>query len=105
MSAGDGSKRGKRQVALPEQLTVAHLGALKQQIDLLLKEASEVEIDLAPVIKVDTAGLQCLLALAAMPAQRLHWRGHSPAIGAMIDLYNLRGVLPADFAQLEKAHA
>lgn len=105
MSAGDGSKRGKRQVALPEQLTVAHLSAFKQQIDLALNEASEVEIDLDPVVKIDTAGMQCLLALAAMPAQRLHWRGHSPAIDAMIDLYNLRGVLPAGLAHAEKAHA
>ncbi|QDQ27832.1 STAS domain-containing protein [Chitinimonas arctica] len=60
-----------------------------------LTQAQELEVDLSGVVEFDTAGIQLLLLLkreATRQGKPLRFNGHSKAVLAVIDLYNMAGV-------------
>jgi anti-sigma B factor antagonist len=59
-----------------------------------LAGAQDLEIDLASVTEIDTAGVQLLILLkreANRQGKRLVLSGHSPAVMELTELYNLAG--------------
>lgn len=89
---------------LQGDLTIYQAKELKERLLALLTGSEELELDLAGVTELDTAGVQLLL-LAKFEAGRagktLRLTSHSDAVRAVIDLYNLAArfgdplVLPA----------
>jgi ABC-type transporter Mla MlaB component len=66
----------------------------KQRLISELYLAPELEVDLAGVSEIDTAGIQLLLLLkreAAREGKLLRFQGHSKAVLKVIDLYNMAG--------------
>ena len=74
------------------ELTVYRVGELKQQLLPALLDAVELEIDLAGVTEIDTAGVQLLIAMkrsAAATDRQLRLHGHSAPV---LDALNLLGL-------------
>jgi anti-sigma B factor antagonist len=90
---------------IKQDMTVYNAAAQKALLLKALAGCQELDIDLAQVGEMDTAGFQLLLltkreALKANKAVRL--TGHSKAVTELIDLYNMAGyfgdpmVIPAE---------
>jgi len=81
-------------LALGQELTIYHAMELKQQLIEALDKADALELDLAQVTEMDTAGLQ-LLMLAKREAGRLDKQlaivAHSPVVRQTLDFCNLAG--------------
>lgn len=81
-----------QRLVLEEGLNIYRALELKQQIDGALHSHEKLELDLAQVSEIDTAGLQ-LLIFAKREAQRLGKTlaivAHSPAVRECLDFCNL----------------
>ena len=69
---------------------------LRLQLLEALATSTELEIDLAHVSEVDSAGLQLMLATKREAAGRnlaVHFTGHSPAVCDALELLKLSGQL------------
>jgi anti-anti-sigma factor len=74
------------------ELSIYHAHYLKQRLLELVHAHSEIDIDLAQVTEVDTAGLQLLILAkrdAAALGRDLRFFGHSQAVLEFLDLYDL----------------
>jgi len=101
----DTEQRGStRALRLEGELTIYAAAAVKAALLEALSDAVEVELDLAGVTEIDTAGVQLLIAAkreADATATPLRLVGHSAAVLELIELYDLAGgfgdplVLPA----------
>jgi ABC-type transporter Mla MlaB component len=75
--------------------TIYEAAAAKLRLLGELDHAERLEVDLAGVAEIDTAGVQLLLLLkreAARQAKPLSFQGHSRPVLSIIDLYNMGGV-------------
>ncbi|WP_374348168.1 lipid asymmetry maintenance protein MlaB [Chitinimonas sp.] len=82
-------------VRIDGAFTIYEAGDAKHHLLGDLNLAPELEVDLAGVTEIDTAGIQLLLLLKREAAQQekpLHFHGHSKAVLALIDLYNMAGI-------------
>lgn len=83
-------------LTLQEDLTIYQALEQKKQLLDALNAADELELDLAQVAEIDTAGLQ-LLILAKREAQnagkKLTIVAHSQSVRAVIDFCNLAATL------------
>lgn len=81
-----------QRLVFEEGLNIYRALELKQQIDSALHGNEKLELDLAQVSEIDTAGLQ-LLIFAKREAQRLGKTlaivAHSPAVRECLDFCNL----------------
>ncbi len=81
-----------QKLTLEGELTIYSAAETKTQLLAFLDSANELEINLAEVSEIDTAGLQ-LLILAKQEARRsgkkLHFSLHSPAVIQLLELANL----------------
>ena len=79
-------------LAITEDLTIYHALEQKQLLLDTLTSSSELELNLAQVSEMDTAGLQ-LLVLLKMEAQRagkcVRIVAHSQAVSSVIDFCNM----------------
>ena len=79
-------------VALHEDMTIYHALEQKQQLMSALETSESLELDLAQVGEIDTAGLQ-LLILSKREAARLNKSvtivAHSPAVRQTLDFCQL----------------
>lgn len=76
-------------------LTIYEAVESKRRLLDELNLAPELEVDLAGVVELDTAGMQLLLMLkreAAKQNKQLMFHGHSRAVLQVVDLYNMAGV-------------
>jgi anti-anti-sigma factor len=76
-------------------LTIYDAAVGKQRLLEELNLAPELDVDLAGVSELDTAGLQVLLLLkreATKQNKPLRFHGHSKAVLQVIDLFNLGSV-------------
>ncbi|QNM96002.1 STAS domain-containing protein [Chitinimonas koreensis] len=76
-------------------LTIYEAGESKLRLLDELNLAQIVEVDLAGVAELDTAGIQLLLLLkreAMRQNKPIAFQGHSKAVLAVIDLYNMAAV-------------
>ena len=92
MSAKSKRGNGAQRLSLDGDMTIYGAVALKAKLLDALKGASQLEVDLARVGEVDTAGVQLLLLLkreAQKSRKALRLVGHSPATLDALDLFNL----------------
>ncbi|GAB3258691.1 STAS domain-containing protein [Chitinimonas naiadis] len=76
-------------------LTIYEASDAKRRLLDELNLAPEIDVDLSGVAELDTAGVQLLLMLkreAVRQEKPLRFHGHSKAVLAVIDLYNMAGV-------------
>lgn len=81
---------------LAGELTIYTAAALKDRILSALAELPAVDINLADVLEIDTAGLQLLLMAkqdAAHQQRSLQFTMPSPAVKELVDLYRLSDLL------------
>lgn len=92
-------------VRIDEELTIYQAAVLKAELCDISSKAAELEIDLAGVSEIDSAGFQLLVLLkreAAAANKRLSFCRHSSAVLKLLDLYQMAGafgdpiVVPAD---------
>ena len=79
-------------VALHEDMTIYHALEQKQQLMSALETSESLELDLAQVGEIDTAGLQLLILVkreAARAKKTLKIVAHSPAVRQTIDFCQL----------------
>ncbi len=77
-------------------MTIYNAVELKEALSKAMAKFQHLEVDLANVTEIDTAGLQLLLLLKreSIGAQKtLHYAAHSPTVIEAIDVYNLAAYL------------
>ena len=97
MPIAEQTRDGHLLLQLEGGLTIFQAAELKDDLLHALGRANpHVEVDLAHVEEIDTAGVQLLLALkqeAASQQKSVSYSHHSPAVLAAIDLLNLAATL------------
>lgn len=81
-----------QRITLTEDLTIYHALEHKQTLLDALDAASELELDLAKVSEIDTAGLQLLILLkkeAQRTGKRVAIVAHSQAVRKLIDFCHM----------------
>ena len=86
------SGQGAR-VTLSGELTIYSVAEIKSALAEAMGKASEIEVDLAGVTEVDTAGLQLMLIVKRHPGCDVRFVNHSPEILRLVDLANLGSAL------------
>lgn len=79
-------------ISLRGELDIYAAAAVREQLLPLLSHNPVIELQLAEVAEIDTAGLQILLAAKQMTSrsgQTLRLAGHSPAVLAALELCGL----------------
>jgi anti-anti-sigma factor len=79
-------------LAITEDLTIYHALEQKQLLLDALAATSELELDLAQVSEIDTAGLQLLVLLkkeAQRAGKQVRIVAHSQAVSSVIDFCNM----------------
>lgn len=74
------------------ELTIYNAASVKQQMDVLLEQSSQLEIDLSQVGEIDTAGLQLLIFAKQESTRRggeLRLVGHSAPVLDVLDMCNM----------------
>ncbi|KFB67349.1 STAS domain-containing protein [Candidatus Accumulibacter vicinus] len=82
-------------LAILEDMTIYQAQSQKEQLLAALAAAEALDLDLAAVPEIDTAGLQLLLLLkreALQQGKPLTIVGHSPAVQRVLDFCNLAGL-------------
>ena len=85
---------GQHTVAIEGELTIYRALEIKSVLLELMGKYPEVEVNLAGVSEIDSAGLQLLVAAkweAALHQTSLRFTGHSPAVLEIFDLCGLTG--------------
>lgn len=81
-------------LTLTEDLTIYHAASQKEPLLAAVRRTAALELDLAQVAAIDSAGIQ-LLMLAKREAQQQDHRfniiAHSPAVQELFDFFNLAG--------------
>lgn len=83
-------------LAFQGELTIFTAAERRQQLLDALATGTDVDVDLAEVSDIDSAGLQLLVAAkreAAGCDRRLHFTGHSQAVFEALELCKLSGHL------------
>jgi anti-sigma B factor antagonist len=85
---------GRRRLALAGELTIYAAAAVKAPLLAPLADADAIDIDLAGVSEIDTAGVQLLLLArreAEAAGKRLAFAAPSAAVAELAALYGLDG--------------
>ena len=88
------NKSAAHQIKLAGELTIYSAIKIKDKLMEALSRRKDIEIDLAKVNEIDTAGFQLLLLAkreAANQDTALHLVNHSEATLEMINLYHMAG--------------
>lgn len=80
-------------VALSGELTIYTAGEIKQRFSEILEKRSDLEVNLANVAEIDTAGLQMMLLLKRKAGANVCFVLHSTAVSSLINLANLGSAL------------
>jgi anti-anti-sigma factor len=81
-----------QELAIDGELSIYRAAELRQWFDSSLQPGGAVQIDLAEVSEIDTAGAQLLIAARRLAQQRgctLHYVHHSAPVLALLALFNL----------------
>ncbi|WP_409525201.1 STAS domain-containing protein [Nitrincola sp. MINF-07-Sa-05] len=79
---------------LSGELNIYHAADMKPKLLAALERCTEMELHLADVSEIDTAGLQLLVLIeqeAARTGKPLRLNDHSPAVVDIIQLFDLAG--------------
>jgi anti-anti-sigma regulatory factor len=77
---------------LPAELTIAHVAECKDKILKIIDESDEIILDDSAVVRIDTIGLQMLLAAVtyiSAQSKSLKWKCQSNAIKESVALLGL----------------
>ena len=77
---------------LPAELTIAHVAECKEEILKIIDENDEIILDDSAVVRIDTIGLQMLLATVtyiSAQSKSLQWKCQSSAIKDSVKLLGL----------------
>jgi anti-sigma B factor antagonist len=91
-SAQAGTGIGITRIAIDGELTIYRAADLKATVLEALAKARVLEVDLAGVTELDTAGLQVLMLAknaAAADGRELRLLNHSPAVVEIVEMLNL----------------
>lgn len=77
------------QLTISGELTIYGVAEVKQQLWQALTSRDELDVDLAAVEEIDTAGLQLLLMSKRIPGRQVRYLNHSPAVLQLIELSNV----------------
>jgi len=95
MNINVANENGICHIGIDGEMTIYSALQAKESLLSAMAACNEIEMNLAQVSEIDTAGLQ-LLALAKREAadsnKPLHFVAHSKAVLDMLDLCNLAGV-------------
>ena len=83
---------GIGRIAIDGELTIYRAADLKTTVLEALRKARVLEVDLAGVTELDTAGLQVLMLAknaAAADGRELRLLNHSPAVVEIVEMLNL----------------
>jgi anti-sigma B factor antagonist len=86
------NKHTPRKLELSGELTIFTASAIREQLLAALAGATEIEVDLARVTDVDTAGVQLMIAAkrqAGATGKRVGFTGHSATVLDTLDLCDL----------------
>ena len=92
------------QVSIDGELTIFTAADLKARLLAALDDSSAIEVDLAQVTEMDSAGLQLLIATkrqAGASGKAIRFLGHSPAVQDVLELTDLEQHL-GDAAIIDK---
>ena len=78
-------------VTLSGELTIYSVTEIKSALAEVIGKTSAIEVDLAGVTEIDTAGLQLMLIAKRHPDCELRFVNHPPEVLRLIDLANLGG--------------
>ena len=84
------SGQGAR-ATLSGELTIYSVAEIKSALAEVMGKTSAVEVDLAGVTEIDTAGLQLMLIVKRHPGCNVRFVNHPPEVLRLIDLANLGG--------------
>jgi anti-sigma B factor antagonist len=90
--AGASAVDGVARIAIDGELTIYRAADLKTTVLEALRKAPVLEVDLAGVTELDTAGLQVLMLAknaAAADGRELRLLNHSPAVVEIVEMLNL----------------
>lgn len=76
-------------VSLSGELTIYNVAQVKGELAVAMRDFGEIEVDLAGVGDIDTAGLQLMLIAKRHPDCRVRFVNHSPEVLRLVDLANL----------------
>ncbi len=79
--------------ALTGEVTIYTVSEIKAALSRELEGSETIEIDLAGVNEMDTAGLQFMLIAKRYPGKTVHFTNHPPVVLRLVDLANLGGAL------------
>jgi anti-anti-sigma factor len=85
-----------RHVEIKGEMSIFTALAVRQQLLDAFEQPGDIEVDLASVSEVDSAGVQLLIAAkreAALHARVLRFTGHSRAVFDLLELYDVAGQL------------
>ena len=85
-------KQSVQRLALAGEFSIFTVAAIRDQVLAALGGADEVEVDLAQVTELDSAGVQLMVAAkleAIALEKRLNFTGHSSAVLDTLDLTDL----------------
>lgn len=83
-------------LAIEGELNIYRAAELRDWLHAQLPQGGTVELNLAEVTEMDTAGAQLLLAgkrLAAERGSTLHCVNHSPAVLSLLELFDMAALL------------
>ncbi|MEI7611614.1 MAG: STAS domain-containing protein [Betaproteobacteria bacterium] len=87
------SHEGKRaRVALSGELTIYSVAEIKAGLAAAMNDANDIEVDLAGITEMDTAGLQLMLIAKRNPGKNVSFVNHPQSVLRLVDLANLAGV-------------
>jgi len=94
-------------VALAGELTIYTVQEIKAALGGAMQKSNDIEVDLAGVTEIDTAGLQLMLIAKRNPGKDVRFVNHPETVLRLVDLANLGGALgdPLFISALESTGA
>lgn len=86
------NKASQRAVLTPQNMTIYEAQELQSLFSKTLAAHEKIEVNLANVGEIDSAGLQLLVALkkdAVQQKKSMVFTAHSSAVIALLDLFNM----------------
>ena len=87
------TRENTARMSMTGELTIYTIAESKAKLAAAMNNAIDIEIDLAGVAEMDTAGLQWMLIAKRNPGKRVRFINHPSAVLRLLDLANLGGVL------------
>ena len=86
-------EEAQARVALAGELTIYTVQEIKAALGEAMAKSNELEVDLAGVTEIDTAGLQLMLIAKRHPGRDVRFVNHPQTVLRLVDLANLGGAL------------